>query len=224
MKEDAFTQFFDSHRKELLRISRATRGEASLEDVQAEAWLMVAELRTKGIEIDLEQAEHRQLLIARLYQHLVRYAELNVRYAVRLDHAPSGEEGAAHPLAYLLAADECSDPAVALMHAQEHEKSSNHAVLNPHQSLASAYLRLLDHLGHRMAAVADHLRISLSYCYQRCAHTRSLAVQQQPLPAAALIHDPSFIPGAWRSFRLQRRPVQLSFDFEWSEALFAEPC
>jgi len=78
-------------------ISRATRGEASPEEVESEEWLLVTELQSKGVRIDLQQAEHRQPILARLYQQLVRYTELNVRYAVRLDHSPGGEDGEAIP-------------------------------------------------------------------------------------------------------------------------------
>jgi hypothetical protein len=221
VNETSFAEFLDSHRKDLLRISRATRGEASLEDVQAEAWLLIADLGSKGLRIDLRLAEHQQLVLARLYQHLVRYTELNVRYAIRLDHSPGGQEGEVHPLAHLLAADERSDPIVALMHAQD-QMNIDPEVLSPHRSLAGAYLYLLDHLNNQMDALAEHLLISLSYCYRRCSHARVLATHQQPLPASAMPKDETFIPSAWRQFRLQRQQEQLNLDLEWSEALFRE--
>lgn len=221
MNEDGFTEFLHTHRQDLARISRATRGEASPEDVQAEAWLLIADLKGKGHRIDLRDAQHRQLILARLYQSLVRYTELNVRYAVRLDHG--SEEGEAHPLSHLLAADEMCNPERALMHSQEQARSSEKVNLNPQLSLANAYLYLLEHLDNRMNSMAEHLRISLSYCYRRCAHARTWAVHQQGLPAAAMTADPGFIPGAWRRFRLQRAPMQLNLDFDWGDSLFTEP-
>ncbi|MFT3816856.1 MAG: hypothetical protein QM750_04370 [Rubrivivax sp.] len=224
MSDDPFTQFLSRRRSDLRRISHATQGEASLEDVESEAWLMVSDLGNKGFAINLRLPEHQELLISHLYQHLVRYTELNVRHAIRLDHAPEGGDGELHPLAYRLAADADSDPLVALMQAQDQRrKLDEEASLNPHQSLAGAYLCLLKHLGGRMPALADHLLISLSYCYRRCAHARTLAVHQQALPPAAMVTDAGFIPGAWRHYRLQRQPVQLSFDFESDVVLFVEP-
>lgn len=220
MNEDHFTSFLSAHRQTMARIGRATRGEASLEDVQAEAWLMVVDLMDRGTSVDLSDADHQQMILGRLYQKLVRYTELNVRHAVRLDHG--SEEGDVHPLAHVLAADEMSDPETALMTAQELTRLSETMDLNAQQSLAGAYLYLLGHLGNRMCALADHLQISLSYCYRRCAHARMWAVYQQALPAEAMTRDPAFMPGAWRRFRLQRAPVQLSLDFEWGETLFAE--
>lgn len=221
MSEDGFIEFLGTCRKKLRSISYATRGELSPEDVESEAWLMLATLQGKGHTVDLRQPEHRELLISHLYQHLVRYTEKKVRHAIRLDHAPGGEEGEMHPLAHLLAADEHYDPALALMHAQEQalEQAARRPLLGVHQSLASAYVHLLERFDNRMEALADHLLISLSYCYRRCAHARVLAVNQQPIPSAAMREDSGFVPGAWRSFRLHCHAAggclgQLSLQFE----------
>lgn len=222
MSEDAFIRFLRSHQQDWRRISRHTRGEHSPEDVQAEAWLMLATLRNKGITIDLDVPDHQSLLISHLYQHLVRYTELNVRNAVRLDHAPNGEEGETHPLAHLLAADAHYDPVVALMHAEDQGQSALDRDLSAHQSMAAAYLYLLRSFNNQMVAVADHLMISLSYCYRRCKHARLLAIHQEALPASAMASDPDFVPGVWRRFRLSRAPIQLSFDFDSDMHLFAD--
>lgn len=221
MSHDALTLFLQSHQKDWRRISRATLGEHSPEDVLAEAWLMHAALRDKGVMLDLQLPDHRALLISHLYQHLVRYTELNVRQAVRLDHAPGGDDGDAHPLSYLLAAGEHYDPVVALVQAEEQSALAQQEEPGAHQSMAAAYLHLLRAFNHQMVAVADHLMISLSYCYRRCAHARLLAVQQQALPAPAMASDPTFMPGAWRPFRLVRTPVQLSLNFDDGMRLFA---
>lgn len=217
-----FTEFLRSHRQDWRRISRHTRGEHSPEDVQAEAWLMLATLRDKGVTLDLHTPGHQSLLISHVYQHLVRYTELNVRNAVRLDHAPNGQDGEVHPLAHLLAADAHYDPVMALMHAQDQRQSERESDLNAHQSMAAAYLCLLRRFNNQVAAVASHLMISLSYCYRRCAHARLLAILQEVLPAAAMATDPDFVPGAWRHFRLLRAPVQLSFDFDSDIDLFGD--
>lgn len=222
MSEDAFTPFLRAHRQDWRRISRHTRGEHSPEDVQAEAWLMLATLQDKGIALDLQRPDHQSLLISHLYQHLVRYTELHVRNAVRLDHAPNGDDGDRHPLAYLLAADAAYDPAVALMHAEDQREAALEHDPSAHQSIAAAYLYLLRYYDNRMGAVANHLMISLSYCYRHCAHARLLAMHQEALPATAMAADPKFLPGAWRRFRLVRTPVQLSLDFDSDMHLFID--
>ncbi|RST45401.1 hypothetical protein EJI00_24060 [Variovorax sp. DXTD-1] len=216
---DAFTQFLTLRRRDLQRISRHTRGESSLGDVQTEAWLMVDTLARKGVVIDLLESEQQSLLIAHLYQHLVRYTELQVRHAVRLDHAFDGAEGEAHPLMYLLAAEQHYDPVVALMEAEDQAQAARDDEPAAHQSLAGAYLHLLRRFDNRMRDVADHLMISVSYCYQRCAHARCLAVHQQALPSTA--NGTTFVPGAWRRFRIWRMPIQLAFDFDKEMDLFS---
>lgn len=222
MSDDHFSDFITHRRSDLRRISRATLGESTPEDVEAEAWLMVAELRGKGVAIDLSQPAHQQLVIARLYQHLVRYTERNVRFAVRLDHSPSGEDGEAHPLARMLAADESSNPLVKLAQEQERSEAEGHAHVSPWHSLAGAYVHLLQRFDNSMAALADHLLISISYCYRRCAHARTLAVHQWPLPPRAMQVGTEFVPRAWRQFKLQRPQVQLTLPFEGEAALFAD--
>lgn len=222
MSEDVVTQFLRSHQHTWRRISRHTRGEHSPEDVQAEAWLMLTTLRNKGVTLDLQTPDQQSLLISYVYQHLVRNTELNVRNAVRLDHSPNPEGGEAHPLARLLATDTSYDPLIALMNTEEQRQSALEGDLSAHQSLTAAYVHLLRHFNNQMEAVADHLMISLSYCYRRCAHARLLAIHQEALPAAAMTTDTEFVPGAWRHFRLLRPPIQLSFDFDLEVHLFTD--
>lgn len=217
VSEDAFTRFLAQHKSDLQRISRHTRGECALGDVQTEAWLMIDTFARKGVTIDLAQPAQVSQLLAHLYQHLVRYTELHVRHAVRLDHSPGGDEGEAHPLMRMLAAAPEYDPVVALL-AGEDRADVEDEDPGVHQSLAGAYVHLLRRFDNRMRDVAEHLMISLSYCYQRCAHARRLAVLQRPLPQQ--MDQSGFMPGAWRRFRLMRTPIQLAFDFDLGTALF----
>lgn len=110
----AFERFTRAHRDDLRRISRHTNGESSMGDVQSEAWLMLHALADKGKPVDLDAPADVRRLLAHLYQHLVRYTELQVRHAVRLDHSPDGDEQTPHPLALRLAAQPHFDPLVAL--------------------------------------------------------------------------------------------------------------
>lgn len=215
---DAFSVFAAARRSDLQRIARHTRGESTLEDVEAEAWLMVHDLAGKGTVLDLGQPDHQKLLLSHLYQNLVRYTELHVRNGVRLDHAPGGEEGEAHPLMNMLSAAEHYDPAVLLERAQTERLVDDSP--SPHLSLAAAYVHLVRRFNNCMRDVAQHLLISVSYCRQRCAHARTLATHQQPLPPAALPTDSTFSPKPWRRFRLERKQVQLRFDFGEEVQLF----
>jgi hypothetical protein len=214
--DGAFERFLNDRVKDLRRISGATRGESSLGDVQSEAWLMLMDMQSKGITINLGDPQHQKLLLSHLYQHLVRYTELNVRNAVRLDHSPSGEADEMHPLAHLLAAAPEYDPVNALAEAEEQART---AIAEPsaHHSLASAWVALLRMFDNRMTEVAKHLMISLSYCYVRCTYAKVLAVYQWPLPTAP--YGPAFVPKPWRRYRIMRPHMQMALDFGEDGAL-----
>lgn len=218
--EDSFGRFLKQCAAALKRISRHSRGEFALDDVHSEAWVMWRTMGANGRSLDLAVPQDQETLIARLYQQLVRYTELNVRNAVRLDHSP-GDADEPHPLAHRLSAGEQHDPLVALLEAEQ-ALGRNLAEPTAGESLAGAYLHLLRRFDNRMAEVAAHLLISVSYCYRRCAHARCLAAFQQPLPPGALDarSASASVIGPWRRFRMMRVPVQLCFDFEGDVSLF----
>jgi hypothetical protein len=205
-----FERFLLERKKDLQRISGHTRGEHSVGDVQSEAWLLLMDMQSKGIAMHLDDPQHQKLLISHLYQHLVRYTDLNVRNAVRLDHSPGGEEGEMHPLAHLLVARPEYDPLVSLT-ATEEQRIAEVAEPNAHHSLASAWVSLLRLFDNRMTEVAKHLMISLSYCYVRCTYAKHLAIFQTPLPT--YVDDPAFIPKPWRRYRIMRPQTQMALDF-----------
>jgi hypothetical protein len=104
-QDDAFEQFAVQRKRDLQRIARHTRRKHELDDVVNEAWILACSLLTReGGTLDLTDAAGQKRLLSHLYQHLVRYTELTVRRAVRLDHAPgdAGQDDEAHPLTYLL--------------------------------------------------------------------------------------------------------------------------
>lgn len=210
----AFHEFVTQRKNDLRRIERKTRGEHQLDDVINEAWLMACKLSTRnGAAADLADKAFQDLLISHLYQHLVRYTEKNVRHAVRLDRAAPGsdQENEPNPLMRMLVSDDGQHPLTMLVgHEQHLEQQSSEIDL--HHSLAGAYVRLLRHFDNKMRAVADHLLISTSYAYRRCALARLLAVCQKPTPLPMM--EETFIPGPWRKFRIQRIPTQLAFSFD----------
>ena len=66
----------------------------------------------KNVVVEFLNKSFQDLLISHLYQHLVRYTELNVRHAVRLDHAaPDGDQDyESHPLMGSLVSDDGQHP------------------------------------------------------------------------------------------------------------------
>lgn len=162
--------------------------------------------------LNLAHTAGQHTLISHLYQHLVRYTELNVRRAVRLDHAPGGtdQDGEAHPLTYMLVSDDGRDPLSELI-GQE-TAAALEADIDAHGSLAAAYVRLLRHFDNSMPAIADHLRVSRSHAYRRCAQAMQYTTLMSHIPIP-LSHD-RFIPGPWRRFKFFRQPVQLALNFD----------
>jgi len=200
-----FETFLRSCRPALKRISAHSRGEYELSDVEAQAWVLAEELRLKkGTIPDFGCAEYQQMIISHLYVHIVRRSELNVRYAIRLDHACGDTcEDGPHPLLAKLAADEQSEPLVILL-AREEAASDGKAEPAAYESPAAAYLQLLQRFDNRMLDLANHLLISRSWCYNRVNVALSLATRQWPLPKDAFAVADGLDPRTWRKFRAVR--------------------
>ncbi len=210
---NAFDEFIVRHKDHLKRIASATKGEHQYGDVTQEAWLMAMDLSARrGTAADFSDPVFLETLFRHLFQKLVRYTEVNVRYATRLDHASDDDAGenAAHPLMNKLVGDGGRDPLWYLLAAENTPDPSVYSQLL--HSLAGAYLTLLNRLGNHMHAVAGHLLISLSYTYRCYARARGLAAWQLPLTLPMAEAD--FVLGPWRRTRASRTPVQFAFDFE----------
>ena len=161
--QEPFAQFLQQQAKALQRIASATKGEHSRADVAQEAWLMAGPLAARhALTLDFLDPDFQDLLLRHLYQALVRYTELHVRYGVRLDHAlgDDAEDGAAHPLMKRLTSDEGRDPLAYLLAEEERAELPDKDA--PHPSLAGAWSVLLQDCRQHMPTVALRLLISVS--------------------------------------------------------------
>ncbi len=210
---DPFERFATRHGKDFARIARATGGEQQREDVAQEAWLMAGTVAARhGRAIDFDDPAFADLLLRHLYQALVRYTELNVRRAVRLDHGRSGDDAydAPHWLMNRLAADGGGDP---LSHLTATEDAATAPDIDaPHPSLAGAWVILLRDCDNRMPIVAARLLISVSHCRRCRAKAEMLARFQHAIPLAPPRSAVQL--GPWRRYRATRTPRQLAFDFD----------
>lgn len=208
----AFSHFAKKYRRKFQSIASATRRELEPDDVQGEAWQMTKEWELKGVPISFGDPEYIDKLFSHLYQKLVKYGDKKVRTGVRLDHWAYGDnpEMDSHPLMNRLVAAESDQPLEALL-ARE-ALAEQLLEPGPHDTRASAYLCLVRHYGNCMRDVANHLLISLSYCYYRFNEAREMETRQCALPSAAGQPVSDFIPGPWRSFRLVRPWVQMELD------------
>lgn len=209
---DAFAHFLDLHASDLKRIAGATRGEHAFEDVVNEAWLMAMTVSARlERPIDFHDPDFRDHLLRHLYQALVRYTELNVRHAVRLDHAPGSDAGDGEPhwLMNRLASDPGRDPLSQLLAAGDGAEDKDAAAAR--HSLAGAWVALLGLHGDRMQTVARRLLVSSSHAYRCFARALQLAGTQASIPFAG--NGPPTQLGPWRRSRAIRIPRQLELDF-----------
>lgn len=203
-KHDRFFQFARKYRYKFYQISRATRQEYEVDDVQNEAWVMITEFELEQQAIDYENPDDMDRLFRCLYVKLVYRKERKIRNAIRLDHYSRGEnpEHDVHPLMNFLSAPESSQPLEALLELEASAALPSEP--GPHISREAAYLMLVRHYKNNMKDVADHLLISRSYCYYRFNEAVQMAQNQNVLSSAMKKQDGTFFPRPWRSFRLSR--------------------
>ena len=212
---DPFAQFLQQRHKDLKRIASASRGEHTLNDVRQEAWLIAEHVAHKtGRPKDFKDPDFQSLLIAFLYQQLVRYTELNVRNAVRLDHAFSDDDEDGRPRTPLdkLAGDDGRDPLsylLALETRTPDDSPSDATLLGTNAGAWAVFLRQCD---NRMRTVSGRLLISLPHAYHCMARARERATFQAAIPLRSPERSPRL--GAWRRARYERIPRQLAFDFD----------
>lgn len=162
-----YTRFLSDRRADLRQIARATRGEATLEDIEQSVWLLAQELgERRGYILDLMNPADQDFLLRCLYNQFVKYTEKLVRYAARIDEDPDDEKaGPGAIVARLLAASPGSDPLMALM--REEAAEAVELTIRRSYSEAVAYLILLRRFRWSMQGLADALRIALGTLRKR---------------------------------------------------------
>lgn len=212
-----FEAFLERYASDISRISRASKGEWRVDDIRNEAWLLAFDMgERRGRALDMGHEEDASLLICHLYNHCVKYTELVVRKAQRLDHAdPGDEERERHWLADRLVADGGAHP-LSLLEAMECMAEEQEAP-DPYHSAASGWAWLMRRFGQCMADVANFLLISPSWCYACFRKARQSADTQWPLPHSLATGDDEDAIRPWRKFKLpsdrMNTPEQMSLDY-----------
>lgn len=206
----AFDEFCRAQRKALSSIASQADRAVQVGDVVATAWEMACLIQTRtGAEIDFRNRDCQDTILRYTHFELVGRAEKHTKYAIRLDQAPSWSDDDCHPLMRHLSGPESDDPLNQLI-ARETPQADGF-IANPHQSLACAYVHLLESCRGRMPAMAHFLRISVSHTYRCCARARDLAERQCTIPMH--MQDLAFQPRPWRLFKRCRIPEQLMLNF-----------
>jgi hypothetical protein len=197
----AFSVFVQSKRAKLRLIASRTCGEYTEGDVMGEAWLIAERIgRRRGFDVDFGNAHDQEIVLAWLFNELVRFADKQTRYAVRLDKDWDQEDAGAavEALSRFLIAPEEFDPAVA--HELEEEREERLAVIKHSYSQAAAYLILLERFTWEMDDLATHLKVvtgTLRIRIQQCAAW----IRQQPsLFDRICVIDRHFAPFVARSW------------------------
>lgn len=165
---NSFLAFLASRREDLRRIARSSCGEYEIDDLSGEAWIIAGEIGHKrGFAVDFANSVDQGHILARLYNKLVRYAEKNIRFAVRLDkNWDSDDPGAAiDSLSRLLTAPEHFDPIIRLQANQEQSRLL--AIVRHSYSQASAYVILLHRADWDFGKLAGSLGIVLPTLWSR---------------------------------------------------------
>lgn len=202
----AYQRFIKAKQQRFASIASKTRNEYTIDDIESIAWLTALEVSEKlDIPVDFDDPFFQDRVLAFLYVKLATRVETVVRYSVRLDKPINGEAIALddHPALRKLAASEYSDPLQLLIAAEESQEEPREH--EPHESRAGAYLHLLRKFDNRMRDVAEHLLISLSYCYFRYNEALAMVERQLPLSAEGSTSASTTDLGPWRPFRMARR-------------------
>ena len=185
----------------LRRIAGATRGDMSVDDVKQEAWLVAADMgQRRGYPIDFGDPEDQKSVLRWLYCKLVKFAEKQMRHAIRIDKNWDQEDAdvAASALARLLTSPLDSDPLVRLERAED-EIDYARIVLHSY-SEASAYVRLLIRFDWDVSALASDLRVTVQTLRKRLRWSGAKAKVQPSLFDGLAIIEPAFDPRRERQF------------------------
>jgi len=163
-----FARLIPSIISDLRRIANRSRGETTVEDLQTEAWLVAEELsRDRDPPPDVGDKGFHQQILGRLYNRFVKFADKQLRFAVRLDEQREDDDGGTreNPIAAALAAPEGYDPAHTL-EMREGEREQEQRILGRFDE-AIAYVRIFATMRNDRLAIADHLAIATCTLYRR---------------------------------------------------------
>lgn len=192
---DAFLAFARLKRANLRSIAFKTCGEYTVDDVMGEAWLIADRIgRKRGFDVDFGNVDDQETVLAWLFNELVRFADKQTRYAVRLDKDWDQEDAGAavEALSRFLIAPEAFDPAVA--HELEDGRQERMTVVKHSYSQAAAYLILLERFTWDMDGLADHLNVVAGTLQNRIQQCAAWIRQQPSLFDRVCVIELNFVP------------------------------
>lgn len=216
-----FKQFFSTLRSGFKRIVQASQGEATVEDLESEAWILTTELESKNnIQLDLTDTNLQTKILARLYnRHIKGYGSQSVRHTISIDKTylnAQGEEQENYIFAQLttLATDE--PDGILGRFEKENEQETKIAA---RFSEIIAYVRILEQLC-TYRAVTEHLSVCTSTLHRKIHNAKEVSKKQASLFDGITIIPANFIPPRSLSkYRKYRSAVKIHSSGNFSTSL-----
>ncbi|RKP44994.1 hypothetical protein [Pararobbsia silviterrae] len=181
--DDGFlTRLIPSILGHLRQIARGTRGEHSVDDLKAEAWLVAREIQDESQQtLDPDDESFREAVIRRLRKAFGQFVDRPFRFAFRLDEEDQGDDGEiqSNRIASTLAAPKQYEPEHACELVDQYHDDER--TLRSRFTEAVAYLRSLEFFSGNGERLASHLAISKSMLFQRMARAEHIARMQPSL-------------------------------------------
>lgn len=211
-----FQTFLEKMKANFRRISRATRNDVPIEDLENDAFVLALDIgERRGSPIDFSNPEDQELVMRALYVEKVKRGDWNLRRSVRIDHELEGDEEGG-PLVDRLPARESSDPLVLLLALESFVDTD--AMLAASYSQATAYAITFRNFNNDREKVCMHLVISGGVLSRRVTNAAD-TVKVQPSIFDCIERVPSdFMPPQGRAYVVRiedaREAAQTAWCFE----------
>ncbi|ALB94506.1 hypothetical protein ACGYTQ_10335 [Burkholderia pseudomallei] len=196
--------FFDRLIAPMLRhlrhIAGLTKGEQTVDELKAEAWIIAQEIQAKRGELEPEDEDLQQTIVKRLHQAFGRFVNRAMRFAVRLDHEERDDDGEfrENSVASRLASPEHYEPQAVTQIKEEAAETAR--VVAAQFSEAVAYYCMFDQFDGDSSAVAFHFAITAGTLRRRLTQVKRAAREQPSIFDGVTTISPNFMgrPGTWR--------------------------
>jgi hypothetical protein len=160
-----FNAFLVDMTSSFRRIAYATKLEATVSDLQSEAWIVASEISAKrGVEIDFSDPVDRDLIMGHLHTRNVSRKDWRLHSAVRIDEEQEGDVKWVEKLP----ARPGADPLVQLLMREQYLEDERKLMRSFSQ--ATAYVRAFAFFKQCRKSLCAHLAISDNLLASRISH------------------------------------------------------
>jgi hypothetical protein len=177
-------------------------GEQTMDDLKTEAWLAGYDIcEEENVEFEPSDEAFQQAIFFRLMKKFGKYANREMRFAVRLDVESTSHHGdsVVNSVTRTLAAPRAYEPETVLADAELHEEQK---VRLSRYTEAIVYLGVLDRFDGDLSAIARYLMLSVTTIRRRLSRAALFAERQASLFDGIEPVPDDFVPerGRFRRF------------------------